>query len=57
MAQTWHRVKCQLCGALAEEPVFPDLPNPFCDAEGCNGRTDEIEIFLRLGKGELGIEV
>ena len=43
----WHRVKCQKCGKEAVEPVFEDLPTPFCEDVNCSGRTDEIEVFIR----------
>ena len=44
----WHRVKCQKCGKEAVEPVFDDLPTPFCEDEVCNGNTDEIEVFMKF---------
>ena len=40
----WHRVKCQLCGKEFLEPVFDDLPTPFCEDVHCNGHTDEIKF-------------
>ena len=42
----WHRVKCQKCGKEFLEPVFDDLPTPFCEDGECNGHTDEIEVFM-----------
>lgn len=53
MAQLWHVVKCIKCGKEAEEPVFTDLPTPWCDAEGCNGKTEEISTFVKACRVEI----